>query len=49
VGEPTALKTARQIAQETIATHQPEPISEGVKQALQTIIDEADARAGVSA
>ncbi len=48
VGEPTAVKTARQIAQEIIATHKPEPISEDVRQALQTIIDEAAARVGVS-
>jgi trimethylamine--corrinoid protein Co-methyltransferase len=45
-GRPTALETAREIARETISSHQTLPLSSGVRQQLQAIIDEADARAG---
>jgi trimethylamine--corrinoid protein Co-methyltransferase len=46
-GRPTAVKTAREIARETIATHRAEPLDAGTLEALQGIVAEADARAGV--
>jgi trimethylamine--corrinoid protein Co-methyltransferase len=45
-GRPTALENARQIAREAIDTHQVQPLSQSTQEALQAIIDEAEAKAG---
>ena len=41
-GEPTALKSARELARHTLATHQPEPLPSGVLETLAAIAAEAD-------
>lgn len=46
-GRPTAFETARNIARETIASHQPPPLEPAVQETLREIIAEADARAGL--
>jgi trimethylamine--corrinoid protein Co-methyltransferase len=46
-GRPTAVKTARQVAREAIATHRPVPLPPEASDALQAIIAAADARAGL--
>ena len=47
-GEPTAIRTAQEFARETIATHQPEPLTAEAQVILEAIIAEADDRAGVA-
>lgn len=46
-GEPTAVKTARDIARDMVASHKPALLPESTVKALREIIEEADARAGV--
>lgn len=47
-GQPTANKTAREIARDIIANHNPAPIAPATLEALSSIIAEADKRAGIS-
>ena len=46
-GQPPANKTARQIARDAIANHQPAPVSPSTLETLNAIITEADQRAGI--
>jgi trimethylamine--corrinoid protein Co-methyltransferase len=46
-GQPTAIKTARELARDTITNHQPTPISQSTLETLNAIIAEADKRAGI--
>jgi len=46
-GKPTALETAREIARDLVATHEPVPLAPGVREALRAIAADADARAGL--
>jgi trimethylamine--corrinoid protein Co-methyltransferase len=46
-GEPTAPKTARQVARETIAAHTPLPLPGDTLETLRAIIAKADSRAGL--
>jgi trimethylamine--corrinoid protein Co-methyltransferase len=46
-GEPTAIKTANQVAREILATHQPEPLPAETLAGLRAIIARADAQAGI--
>lgn len=46
-GHPTALKNAKEIAGEAVASHAPNPLAEEHSEALKVIIAEADARAGL--
>jgi trimethylamine--corrinoid protein Co-methyltransferase len=46
-GRPTAVKTARDIARETIANHRAAPLAADTLDALKSIVAEADARAGL--
>jgi trimethylamine--corrinoid protein Co-methyltransferase len=46
-GHPTALKNAKEIAREAIATHSAAPLADETLEALKAIIAEADARAGL--
>lgn len=46
-GEPTAVKTANQVAREILATHIPEPLPAETLAGLHAIIARADARAGL--
>jgi trimethylamine---corrinoid protein Co-methyltransferase len=48
-GRPTALERARAMARETIASQRPAALPPEVSAQLQSIIDDADARAGVAA
>jgi len=47
-GEPTAVKTANQVAREILATHTPQPLPAETLVALREIIARADARAGLA-
>ncbi len=47
-GEPTAVKTANQVAREILATHTPLPLPAETLVALREIIARADARAGLA-
>ena len=47
-GEPTAVKTANQVAREILATHTPKPLAAETLLALREIIARADARAGLA-
>jgi trimethylamine--corrinoid protein Co-methyltransferase len=44
-GRPTTIGTAKEIAQQALATHHPQPLPAGVRETLQAMIAEADARA----
>jgi trimethylamine--corrinoid protein Co-methyltransferase len=46
-GQPTTIKTARDIARETIAHHQPVPLPPATLEVLHAIITEADKMAGL--
>lgn len=46
-GQPTAIKTAREIARDVIANHQPVPLSPSTLETLNAIVAEADKRAGI--
>jgi trimethylamine--corrinoid protein Co-methyltransferase len=46
-GQPTAIDNAREVAREALTTHSPAPLPEGALEALQGIMAEADARAGL--
>jgi trimethylamine---corrinoid protein Co-methyltransferase len=46
-GQPTAVKTAREIAYDVITNHQPTPLPPTTLEILNTIISEADKRAGI--
>lgn len=46
-GQPTAIKTARDLAREAIANHQPVPLPASTLETLHAIITEADERAGI--
>jgi trimethylamine--corrinoid protein Co-methyltransferase len=47
-GEPTAVKTANQVAREILATHTPKPLPAETLAGLRAIIDRADVRAGLT-
>jgi trimethylamine--corrinoid protein Co-methyltransferase len=47
-GQPTALTKARDVARETLATHAPIPLPPDIKEQLDAIIVQADARAGLT-
>jgi len=47
VGKPTPQQTARDIARQVLASHRPTPLPVTTLEALQAIVAEADARAGV--
>jgi trimethylamine--corrinoid protein Co-methyltransferase len=46
-GQPTAIKTARDLAKDAILNHKPTPIAPGISETLNSIIAEADKRAGL--
>jgi trimethylamine--corrinoid protein Co-methyltransferase len=46
-GQPTAIQTAREIARDVIANHQPVPLSPSTLETLNAIVAEADKRAGI--
>jgi trimethylamine--corrinoid protein Co-methyltransferase len=46
-GQPTAIKTARELARDAIAHHQPIPLSPATLETLNGILAEADERAGL--
>lgn len=47
-GNPTAIKTANEVAREAVSKHTPSPLPASTLDALEGIIAEADARAGLS-
>jgi len=47
-GRPTALESAREVARQTIAGHQPQPLPAAAEEALNGIIEEANARLQVT-
>jgi trimethylamine--corrinoid protein Co-methyltransferase len=47
-GQPTTIKTAREMAREAIAGHEPVPLPQTTLDTLNNIITEADRRAGVA-
>jgi len=46
-GQPTAIKTTREIARDVIAHHQPVPLPPATLETLNAIVAEADRRAGI--
>jgi trimethylamine---corrinoid protein Co-methyltransferase len=46
-GQPTAIKTAHELARDAIANHHPAPLSPSTRETLNAIIAEADKRAGI--
>jgi len=47
-GQPTAIKTARDLAREGIANHKPVPLPPATLESLNAIVAEADRRAGIA-
>ena len=47
-GQPTAIKTAREMARDAIANHQPVPLPPSTLETLNAIVAEADKRAGIA-
>jgi trimethylamine--corrinoid protein Co-methyltransferase len=46
-GQPTAIKTARDVARDAIANHQPVPLPPATLETLNAIVAEANKRAGI--
>ena len=47
-GRPTAVETAREIAREAIARHEPDPLPEATRETLHSLVAAADERAGIT-